>query len=178
MAEDTSVDIAYVHAKENLSSQRAALDNLRTRSAAVITSASIIASFLGGQALADTKMVRGVSSPVADRSLQFWESFGFAGFVLALAISVWIIKPKAEAWTFRLDANWILQDGDKKQDESGTDVVQRQKRELAEHMEIYYTQNQKKIDKLVILLQVSVILLVVEAAGFMFDLTGFYDFTI
>ena len=110
MAEETSVDIAYAHAKENLSSQRAALDNLRTRSAAVITAASVIASFLGGQALADTKVVPGVSSPVADRSLQFWESFGFAGFVVVLALSVWIIKPKSEAWTFRLDAKWILQD--------------------------------------------------------------------
>jgi len=178
MAEETSADIAYAHAKENLSSQRAALDNLRTRSAAVITAAAVIASFLGGQALADTKVVPSVSSPVADRSLQFWESFGFAGFVAVLAISVWIIKPKSEAWTFRLDAKWILRDADEKSRESRSDVAQLQKRDLAEYMEVYYEENQTRIDKLVMLLQVSVILLVLEAAGFMFDLTGFYDFTI
>jgi hypothetical protein len=34
MAAETPVDIAYTHATENLAGQRAALDNLRVRSAA------------------------------------------------------------------------------------------------------------------------------------------------
>ena len=68
--------------------------------------------------------------------------------------------------------------GHEKSRESGIDVAQLQKRNLAEYMEDYYADNQTRVDKLVMLLQVSVILLVLEAAGFMFDLTGFYDFTI
>lgn len=171
MAGETPVDIAYQHAKENLASQRAALDNLRARSAAVITAAAVIASFLGGQALADTKTVPGVASPVPDRSLQFWESFGFGGFVLVLALSAWIIRPKSEAWTFRLDANWILREATKDGD-ADTGVGHRQKRELTGYMETYYGENQAKLVKLFKLLQLSVVLLIVEAAGFMLDLTA------
>lgn len=171
MADETPVDIAYTHAKENLSGQRARLDNLRTRSAAVITAAAVLASFLGGQALADTKTLPGVASPVADRSLQLWEGVGFAAFLLVLALSAWIIKPKTSGWTFRLNARWLLADADKRADSYLSTATQQQKRELVGYMEDYYVANEKKMVKLFTLLQLSVVLLSVEAVGFMLDLT-------
>jgi hypothetical protein len=164
MADETHIDIAYTHAKENLAVQRARLDNLRVRSAAVITAASVIASFLGGQALADTRTLRGVAAPVADRSLQFWEGVGFGALLLALGISAWIISPKRKGWTFRLNAKKLLVDGENQE-------VQQQKRELAEYMEDYYVSNETKLERLFELLQFSVVLLAVEASGFMLDLT-------
>lgn len=158
---ETTIDIAYSHAKDNLAAQRARLDNLRARSTAVITAASVIASFLGGQALADTKTVRGLASPVADRSLQLWEAVGCAGFLLVLLLSAWIIRPKTKGWTFRLNAKKLLMDKD----------PQQQKRELAGYMEDYYVNNESKIERLFVALQISVVLLALEASGFMIDLT-------
>jgi hypothetical protein len=38
-------------------------------------------------------------------------------------------------------------------------------------MEDYYASNEKKLDSLFVLLQLSVVLLAVEALGFMLDLT-------
>jgi hypothetical protein len=74
-----------------------------------------------------------------------------------------------------LDAKWLLADGDQKKRENPTAdldaISQLQKRELAEHMENYSTANQKKLDKLFAALQLSVVLLAVEAVGFMLDLT-------
>lgn len=171
MADETSIDVAYAHAAQNLTGQRARLDNVRMRAAAIITAASVIASFLGGQALADTKAVPGVSSPVSDRSLQVWEIVGFGAFLAALACSAWIIKPKSKGWAFTLSSTWILEDGDKTGAVSDPAKLPEQRRRLTTFMQQYYDENDKKLDRLYRLLALSVAALAVEALGFMLDLT-------
>lgn len=155
----------------------------------MITAAAVLASFLGGQALADTKLLPNTTSPVADRSLQPWEAAAFAAFLVLLLLCAWIIRPKTKGWKFRLNSRKLLELGDKidceAQVRSGSGlrgrwcsgavsserVVQAQKRQLAEHMEDYFVQNEAKLDRLFLLLQASVVLLAVEAGGFLLDLT-------
>lgn len=160
-----AVEIAYDHAKTNLAGQRARLDNLRTRAAAIITSGSVVASFLGAQALADTKPGAN-GSPVADRSLQFWEIVAVLAFIALLAACAWIISPKNQGWTFRLRADKLLTDyADKGKDATTT------QRDLAKHMENYYGTNEPKIERLFSLLQAAIAALAIEAMAFILDLT-------
>lgn len=53
----------------------------------------MLAAFLGGQALADTKRVRG-TSPVPDRSIQPFEALGFVSFLAVLFFCALILVPK------------------------------------------------------------------------------------
>jgi hypothetical protein len=173
MAEETPVDIAYTDAKENLVRQLARLDNLRARAGTIITAASVLASFLGGQALADTKTLPGVVSPVDDRTVPVWEAVGFAAFLLVLGLSAWIIKPTTKKWKFRLDAKSLLTYA-AEEAEAGADlrrITQQQKREQAECLDDYYCANEKKLRRLQFLLLLSVVLLALQALGFTLDLT-------
>jgi hypothetical protein len=178
MADVTSVDLAYDHAKDNLAAQRASLDNIRSRAATVITAASIVASFLGAQALADTMTVPGVAAPIDDRSVQLWEAIAFAAFLLLLGFTAWIISPK-ESWTFELDPAKILcqakeiklasleAEGSIQEDE----IARQLKPILVDSMAYNEKCNQKGITRRLTALRWSVGLLAVEAVAFMLDLT-------
>ncbi len=159
------VEIAYDHANTNLAGQRARLDNLRTRAAAIITAGSVVASFLGAQALADTKPGAN-GSAVADRSLQLWEIVAVVAFIALLAACAWVISPKNQGWTFRLRADKLLAD----YADAGKDGPTTQ-RELATHMENYYGLNEPKIERLFALLQAAIAALGIEAVAFILDLT-------
>ena len=110
MPGDTPADLAYSHATANIATQRERLDDVRARATALITAAAVLASFLGGQALADSQRVRGVAAPLPDRSLQGWEALGFGAFLAVLLICAWIVapkfrrksKPNQKGWKFRL----------------------------------------------------------------------------
>lgn len=167
MADETVTDIAYEHAKQNLAVQRVVLDNFRARAGTLITAAAVIASFLGGQALADTSLPRGATSPVPDRSLELWEGVAFAAFLALLALCASVLRPKAKGWTFRLNAKKVLALGG----EADTgEAVQAYKRQLVGHLEDYHEANEAALDRLSWRLRASVILLGVEAFAFLLDL--------
>lgn len=159
----STVDLAYEHATANVASQRARVDNLRTRAAALITAASLVASFLGGQALADTRIPEGGASPVADRTLQLAELVAIMGFLGVFALAAWTISPRAN-WKFQLDGSVLLADW---RDDGDQDM----KAFLVGVLQKNYALNEKKLAPLTTLLQIAIALLAVEAIAFMLDLT-------
>lgn len=190
MAGETPVDIAYTHAKESVAGQRARLDNLRTRATALVTAASVIASFLGGQALSDTKTANGQT--VADRSLQCWEAIAFVAFFMVLGLCAFMIAPKRDrparerknwhrparkekkGWLFRLNANSILKEAGAIQtsrpDLTPDAVAQIYKRQLAGNMEGHYKANEPSIKRRFRALIFGIIALGIEALAFVADL--------
>lgn len=144
MASETPTDLAYEQACDTISTQRARLDNVRARATALITAASVVAAFLGGQSLADTRKIAETPAPVADRSVQPLEILGLACFVFVLFLATRIIVPKFRArpkthwwqlwrterkqrwqlwradgqeWRFRLNADKMLEEVEALRDE-------------------------------------------------------------
>lgn len=189
MAGDTAADLAYTHARESVAGQRARLDNLRTRATALITAASVIAAFLGAQALADTQEAGG--KIVADRSLELWEAVAFGAFLGVLGLCAFIIAPrrKREArtatslraareakkgWTFRLNANAMLAEADnlaaRRPELDADDIAQEYKRQLVGDMEGHYKDNEPSIERRFTALLIAISILGVEALAFLLDL--------
>jgi hypothetical protein len=163
---DSVVDIAYEHATANLAGQRARLDNLRTRAGTVISAASVVAAFLGGQALDDTKIPKGGGEPIADHSLQLGEIVAFVSFLAIICLCAAIIRPVKRGWTFRLNADKVLRD----YADAGK-TPEETKRELASYMEGYYVRNEKQLSHLFLMVQGGLVLLALEALALMLDLT-------
>ena len=160
---DTVADLAYEASTRALSEQRAALDNLRSRAATLVSAAAIVTSFMGASALADQKLTRitGVPTLAADRSLQTAELVAILAFGGVLAVCLWILRPRAN-WIFVLSAKQIL----------GRNLeLDAVKRELAEYCEEMWDGNARPIKWRMRAFQVGVVLLGVEAVAWLVDLT-------
>lgn len=196
MPGETPADLAYSHATENIAVQRQRLDNVRTRATTLITAAAVLASFLGGQALADSKRVPGVAAPLPDRSLQFWEAVGFIAFLVVLFVCAWITSPKfrrkskpadadadergvdpnrkPKGWRFRLNAEKMLAETRAlKYANPGLDdaaLGQLYKRQLVGDLECHHKMNERTIERRMKWLWVAIVALALEAVGFGLDL--------
>ena len=165
----TPAEVAYDQALRNLTEQRDRLSNLRTRSATVISAAAIVTSFLGSEALKDTRVGHeGQLRP--DRSLESAECVAIGAFVAVVILCLVTLLPLFKAWLggwhFRLDAYDLV--SDYVDDPQATlDEVHR---DLALHMESHYRANERKLGALFTLFAIAALMLGVEVVAWVLDL--------
>ena len=133
--------IAYNAAVRALDEQRASLDELRARTGPLMTAASVAASFLGAEA-------------IAQHGLTVWVVLALAAFTGALLVSLAVLLPR-DGLVFALDAA-VLYEG------LYGEPVDEAHRRLAYWLQDYRSLNQDTIDDLTRWFRVSVGALVVE----------------
>jgi hypothetical protein len=162
---DTPLQIAFDNAQRSIADQRARVDNVRARAATLLSAAAIVTSFLGAEALRDTRLL--ATAQVANKSLQLWELIAIGTFAGVVVSVLFILLPRRRKWRFRLkgdtllaeyvDANLSLEDT---------------QRALIQHLEQHYRSNDILLARLFWALQLSALLLGVEVAAWIADLTG------
>lgn len=88
---DSVAAIAYEETVRGLTAQAGVLDNLRTRAGTLIAVASLVTSFLGGQALAKPTFRGGV---LERQPLAGWGVGAVAAFVLLAIAAIVILWPR------------------------------------------------------------------------------------
>jgi hypothetical protein len=164
----TTAQIAYDVAVRAVTAQRARLDNIRTRTGTLLATASLVSGFLGAEALKDTTTdSRGVQ--VADRSLQFWEIIGIAGFVATALFCLWILRPQRRTgWNFEMSASLMVRDWVDTSGQTADDM----QRELALQLEAFYDHNEPYLGRLMWWFTAATIALIVEVVAWLFDLAS------
>jgi hypothetical protein len=153
-----SYDLIYREAVRSLTQQQQSLDGLRARAGGLISATAIATSFLGGLALA------GETSPGNEL-----EGFSWAGiilFCLIILLNMVIVAPWW-TWTFETSPTVLVQSVD-----SGQADAARLARDLALYFEIFWEDNQRKLNILFLLFQAGAILLIVEIIVWIFELAG------
>ncbi|MGW0749039.1 hypothetical protein [Streptomyces sp. NPDC002587] len=87
------IDLAYAAAADRLTEQRARLEGLRTRAAALLSVAALVATFTTGIGLFGTDASKG-------RALPYWCLYSLAGVLLLLGICTWCVLA-------RTPRNWM-----------------------------------------------------------------------
>ena len=88
-------ELSYDVAVRALGQQERLLDDLRARTATLLTAAALIGSFLGAQAI----RLHGLSG---------WVILAFAAFALTIVLTVYVLLPKAKL-IFALDASQVYE---------------------------------------------------------------------
>ena len=154
---DTVGKLAFEEAQSAISSQATTLDGLRARAGTLLAAASLVTSFLGGQALAKPTLDKGlVVRP--DVGFEGWVAIGF--FVLVAVLTLAILWPYE--WRFVMGAQTIL---------TGADFETTQ-RDLAEYHEKNYDANKEKLDGLFWCFRLACIFLACETVAWIIDLGG------
>ena len=89
--------LALEEARRGVDTQRAALDEVRSRTAILLAASAVVISFLGAQAL-------------REHGWSVWTGLGVLAFVGTLALGTGILWPLKGAWLFRADARVLLED--------------------------------------------------------------------
>lgn len=164
-----SAEIAYDQALRALTEQRERLKDLRTRASTLISAAAIATSFLGSEALRDTKTGR-AGTLVSDRTLQLAEIVAIVAFVVMLALCLFIVIPRFRrrgGWRFGIDASKIVGayvDTDKSLDYT--------RRDVALHFQNDVVSNAEPLELRYLLFALAAGLLGVEVLAWLFDLTS------
>jgi hypothetical protein len=118
-------ELAYAQSVRALDHQARVLDELRSRTGVLLAGASIVASFLGAQALsgADLDLLGGL---------------GLLAFLAVIALSIWVLWPSG-GWNFAMSATVLLEDWVDVERPGGLAAMQRF---LAEKMEGHWDANQ------------------------------------
>jgi hypothetical protein len=164
---DSPLDIAFTQSLRGPTEQRARLDNLRTRAATLISAAAIVTSFLGAEALKDTRTGAG-GQPEADRTLELWELLAIAAFVGVGVLCLVILAPKTKGWLFRISGRRLLEDYIDAENPPDLPLFQRQ---LIGHIEDAHDANEEKLRPLIVCFQIGAILLALEVLFWLMDLT-------
>lgn len=154
---DTVAKLAYEEARSAISSQSTTLDGLRSRAGTLLAAASLVTSFLGGQALAKPTLDNGLVVR-ADVGCEGWVAIGL--FVLVAALTLAILWPYE--WRFVMSAKTIL---------AGTDFEATQ-RDLAEYHEKNFDSNKKKLDRLFWCFRWACVFLAGETVAWIVELGG------
>lgn len=136
--------VAYQTASRDLDRQEAALNELRARAGTVLTASSIVASFLGSQAIKQVGF--GVLT---------WTAL--VAFLASVVLGVWILVPRPTL-TFALDGPAVYQ----ALYEHGENMPEVHRRR-AYWIAGFYTKNQIKIDRLALTYQVAAAAVVAES---------------
>jgi hypothetical protein len=129
----TREELAYAESVRALDHQARALDELRSRTGLLLAAASIVASFLGAQALDGS-------------DLDALASLGLLAFLAVIALSIPILMPRSE-WLFAMSAKVLFTHPDWVEIERAGGVTAMQ-RHLAEAMEVNWDANKLKLDLL------------------------------
>ncbi len=158
--------LALEFAVRRIVDQRARLDNLRTRAATLLSAAALATSFLGAEALKDTRM-GSAGEPIEDHGLEFWELVGVGAFVgLGVACLV-VLWPRRKRWKFGVDVSKMIGeyvDGDKRV------PLPVMERDLALHLSTHYRHNERPLGALFWWFQGAALLLGVSVVAWLVDL--------
>lgn len=164
---ESPVGIAFEQSMRGITEQRARLDNLRTRAATLISAAAIVTSFLGAEALKDTKPGAG-GQQVPDRTLELWEALAIAAFLGVGVVCLIILTPRTKGWLFRISGRVLLKDYIDVEDPPDVPALQR---ELIAHIEDAHAENERKLRPLFVCFQAGTLLLALEVLFWLIDLT-------
>ncbi len=101
---ETVAKLAYDEAVRTITAQAGVLDNLRSRAGTLIAVASLVTSFLGGQALAKPTFSNGV---VVRPEIESWGMVAVVTFVVVALLAIVVLYPYT--WRFEVDASAILE---------------------------------------------------------------------
>jgi hypothetical protein len=154
---DPKVKLAYDESLRAITAQAAVLDNLRSRAATIVSVASLVTTFLGGQALIKPT----AQSPEVD--INFWGVIAigcFCGIGLCILAILWPYR-----WRFVMSAQILLAG-------AGTSGVTEDSMlsDVARYNEANYDQNEQRLQNLFWLFRVAVLLLVLESLAWIMNL--------
>jgi hypothetical protein len=161
---DTKEALAYEAAASAVRDQRDRLGDLRSRGGTLLAAAAIVTSFLGAEALRDTRTAAS-GEQVPQRALEMWEYVGIGCFI-GLAVMTTLILLPWRGWQTRLGAEKLVADYVDRED---VDVA-RMQRNLALHLDAHHRQNKGKLAALFWLFRIAAVLLGVEVVAWMIDL--------
>jgi len=146
-------EVVYDEARRGLDQQRETVDALRTRAGIVLAAASLITTFLGGQALGDDAPICG-SAVVA-----------IVAFLLLVASLLVVLLP----WQFEFSMKPadLIRDYVDVTDKPELEVVLR---DLALHYKTSHTNNGPKMQALIWSFRIAVVLLAVEVTAWLIAL--------
>jgi hypothetical protein len=158
---DTVGKLAFDEAKRTIDRQETVLDGLRSRAGVLLSAASLVTAFLGGQALAKPSLSEGV---VHVQSIGAWGWVAIGAFVAVALMAVAILWPYG--WRFVMGIDPILA--------TKTETVPMSFEEVQEQLAEYhwenYGLNQRKIDVLFWLFRTAALLLTAETVAWILDL--------
>jgi hypothetical protein len=158
---DGIANIAYEETVRGLTAQAGVLDNLRTRAGTLIAVASLVTSFLGGQALAKPSFRAGA---LERQPLEGWAIVAIVAFVLVAVAAIVVLWPRR--WNFTMSAAVLLTD------EWRALSSDEAKEHLAAYHEENYESNRGQLDMLFWAFRVGCVLLVVETIAWILDLSA------
>jgi hypothetical protein len=122
--------LSYELSLRTLGQQEAALNELRARTGTLIAAASIVASFLGGTA-------------IAKHGLDAWGALALAAFVASMALAIWVLLPR-EHLIFSVHGSALFED------ELRADVfdIGETHRRLAYWLDDFHAENETKVSPL------------------------------
>lgn len=153
--EDDRYLLALEEARRAIDTQKEDLKAIRDRTTAIVTVASIAASFIGGLAFRDK------SAELGDWS---WVAIGL--FVLIALITVLIYWPRT--FTFTQKPSVIIEDWIEKESPS----LARMRRDLAYYLHDQYTANRAVLNWMIVGHQAAVAFLAFEILALLLDLRG------
>jgi len=142
----TPQSLAYSESVRAIEQQSRMVDELRSRTGVLLTGASIVASFLGAQALR------------SHGSLTTLDGLAIVAFAVVLATSMAILWPRE--WRWALSAKVLLEDW--ADEPTRRDDVAGMQAFLATTLEINWKANRLKLDKQLCLFQVAAVALGAE----------------
>jgi len=142
---DTPEDLAYAEAVRSIEQQARSLDELRSRTGVLLTGASIVASFLGAQALRTS-------------SFDALSGLAVVAFLGVLTLALAVLWPREWRWSF--GATILLEDW--ADVPSRRDDIPAMRRFLAERLDANWVENKKKMDKLFVFWQLAAVSLGAE----------------
>jgi hypothetical protein len=126
---ETTEEIVYGEAIRAITEQQGVLDGLRSRTGILLAAASIVTSFLGGEALREESAIHGL------------EWFGLGSFAAVTVLSMVILVPW-RGWKFAMSAKVLIEDHvDVEERNSPRDLS----RFLAERLDEYHDKNASKL---------------------------------
>ena len=152
---DPRLALVYEEGLRGLDRQATAVDELRGRAATLVTAASIVASFLGADALAKT------------RSESVWSALGIGAFVLVGLAAVFVLWPRRWVLTFspgQLLALYVESDEPYDIDDLRQD--------MASKFDDAYQANETRRRRLTRAIEVACGALVLEVAAWLFAVRG------
>jgi hypothetical protein len=157
---DTLESLAYDEAIRAIGEQAGVLDGLRSRAGTLLAAASLVTSFLGGQALAKPTITDGA---VVSPDVGTWGWVAIAMFVGLAVVSILILLPYQ--WRFVMSPTIILSAG-----EGGDPVTFTEAQaQLATYHEENYDSNQQRLDRLFWGFRVACVFLAGETVAWIID---------
>jgi hypothetical protein len=158
---DTVGKLAFDEAKRTIDRQETGLDGLRSRAGVLLSAASLVTAFLGGQALAKPSIANGA---VTRPAIGAWGVVAIAAFVGVGLLTVAILWPYN--WRFAMETGPILDTKAEAQPMNYEEVQE----QLAGYHDKNYRLNQPKIDVLFWVFRLAALLLTLETVAWIFDL--------